>query len=321
MEPSMNFWDSDSKVIGLKPQEMEDGRVECLALDLVKVFLFGVSIFAHIIQLFSLRQLQWLVIWHITCCLNKNISKKDQTLRHLLWAMDLLFVLREQLSGKKHQPSGASRLHHILCPKFAGMDETWHPKCSQRVGTHVGKGSPGSIRPEDMTPLKFSSLQLSLVALEVAHFTHLPSIKQSGNENTREFQDPQVPHQRKIMGTAPSFFEDDHGIINSLKSSHLRVIGYQTSLIKTHQSHTSPTDLRSDLNGHFLWTKNRLKLWIWWSTLDATYWILREKKTPWISLNIHEVDAIFSKMTALWLLACSKKCENDVPCFVALMSS
>lgn len=41
---------------------MEDGRVECLALEIVKVFLFGVSIFAHIIQLFSLRQLDWLVI-------------------------------------------------------------------------------------------------------------------------------------------------------------------------------------------------------------------------------------------------------------------
>ena len=199
---------------------MEDGRVECLALEIVKVFLFGVAIFAHIIQLFSLRQLQSFVISNTTCCLNKKyISKKDQTLRHLLWAMDLHFVLCEQLSGKKKQPSGASRLHHILCPKFAGMDETWHPKCSQSVGTHVGKGSPVNIRPEDMTPLKFSSLQLSLVALEVAHFTHLPSIKQSGNENTREFQTLKSHHTRKIIGTAPSFFEDDHGIINIHKYS------------------------------------------------------------------------------------------------------
>ena len=31
----------------------------------------------------------------------KYISKKDQTLRHLLWAMDLHFLLREQPSGKK----------------------------------------------------------------------------------------------------------------------------------------------------------------------------------------------------------------------------
>ena len=175
------FQDADSKVIRLKPQKM-DGRVECLALEIVKVFLFGVPIFAHIIQLFSLRQLEWLVIWHITCCLNKKIYIQEGSNPET-------FALGDGCKKKK-QPSGASRLHHILCPKFAGMDETWHPKClSQRVGTHVGKGSPfRSLRPEDMTPLKLSSLQLSLVALEVAHFTHLPSIKQSGNENTREFQ-------------------------------------------------------------------------------------------------------------------------------------
>lgn len=128
----------------------------------------------------------------------------------------------------------------------------WHP-CWERL--------PGSIRPEDMTPLKFSSLQLSLVALEVAHFTHLPSAKNHWHR-TVIFRRWSWNHKYII----------NHLIWGSLGIKHL----WSNTPI-----HTSPADLRPDLNRHFLWTKNRLKLGIWWSTLDAHL------------LNFHEVDAIF----------------------------
>lgn len=121
-----------------------------------------------------------------------------------------------------NQPSGASRLHHILCPKFAGMDETWHPKCSR---THVGKGSPVNIRPEDLTPLKFSSLQLSLVALEVAHFTHL----RSGNQATKtpaNFRPSSPTISEKSLAPHRHFSKMIMESYNIHKSSHLRVIGY-----------------------------------------------------------------------------------------------
>lgn len=256
-----------------------------------------------------------------TCCLNKKyISKKDQTLRHLLWAMDLHFLLREQLSGKKPTLWGIQTSSHSL-PKICWngwnlasemLTTRWHPCWERLPREHTTWGH------DPTEAFQFATLARSARSCSF----HSPAIHQAIRQRKHPWiSDPQVPPSAKNHWHRTVIFRrwswNHKYIINPLIWGSLGI----KHLSSNTPIHTSPTDLRSDLNRHFLWTKNGSNSWIWWSTLDATYWIYM-KKTPWISLNFHELDAIFSKMTALWLLACSKKGENRCfPCFVALMSS
>lgn len=194
--------------------------------------------------------------WNITCCLNKKIYPrriKPWDICFGRWIYTFSSV--NSCRVKKTTLWGIQTSSHSL-PKICWngwnlasemLTTCWHPCWERLPREHTTWGH------DPTEAFQFATLARSARSCSF----HSPAIHQAIRQRKRPWiSDPQVPASAKNHWHRTVIFRrwswNHKYIINHLIWGSLGI----KHLWSNTPIHTSPTDLRSDLNRHFLWTKN-----------------------------------------------------------------